>query len=405
MQHLWIAMKNLRRKSNKILLLMVTLCTFFSIFMLDFAYSFEQEFSEIGRRAFTGDLVVSHQDNLNSLLSLGQPQPPLIEDCTILEQAISQDSRILAVGSEILVRARSYNLQGIKHSDIKILGIDTSKPELYDKVKIKTGHWPHANQDGFVWQFISSSDNEDFDTTEEVTFLGIAYDDSVYGIAARQVGRYRTMYFYLNEVVFLDRKAACELIHLPNKSATHIRILLKNPQDYMDVKTSLQTLFREKNWPLKIQDRYELGGFYLGVIQVSNMFCYFLIAIGFVVASLVMFNITFIALQKRRKEIGTLVCLGMSPLQVAGSFLLEMGIILILGWFLAAALGKCLNMILMQVGFPGMVLFDQRILYFQFCIFSLWMSWTILCLSTIPIVLYCWKIARLKPIETMLIVL
>lgn len=183
---------------------------------------------------------------------------------------------------------------------------------------------------------------------------------------------------------------------------TEVAIRLADIGQVDSIKARIQEYLNGRGLNDQVLDYREMGAGYLPTalgIRIGLM-----VLVGLFIAAVVIFvtNMILLAVIKRRREIGTVVALGMSPREYALLFLGEIFAIVTIAWIGGALLGSIVVAVFAKFGMPGMVFFHDRLLYFDWSARHVLLAYLFvlpgaLAAALIPVS----RVLKLKPVEVL----
>jgi ABC-type lipoprotein release transport system permease subunit len=169
------------------------------------------------------------------------------------------------------------------------------------------------------------------------------------------------LYFF---TFYVDSKVMREYLAVAPGECTSLLIRLKDGTDPALVKSRIEAWIKEKGYTYKVKDAETLGQIFLSTAVAFDVIAWIIVALF--VATVVVFiaNAVSLALIKRRREIGTAIALGLSPGQNALVMFGEMAVLVCVAWAGGALLGTGVELLLAQIGLPGMIFFPGGVLRF-----------------------------------------
>lgn len=183
---------------------------------------------------------------------------------------------------------------------------------------------------------------------------------------------------------------------------TEVAIRLADIGRVDSIKARIQEYLKGRGLNDQVLDYREMGAGYLPTalgIRIGLM-----VLVGLFIVAVVIFvtNMILLAVIKRRREIGTVVALGMSPREYALLFLGEIFAIVTIAWIGGALLGSIVVAVFAKFGMPGMVFFHDRLLYFDWSARHVLLAYLFvlpgaLAAALIPVS----RVLKLKPVEVL----
>lgn len=166
---------------------------------------------------------------------------------------------------------------------------------------------------------------------------------------------------------FIELKVLQEYIDVSNDKCTSYLIRLKDEKDLGVVMTKVDNYIKERGFDYKVVDYKYIGNKThiplatgVSIVFRSLIILFLLISIFFVS------YIVTISLIRRRKEMGTVITLGMSRNENILVFLGENLVLITVSWIAASMLMGLLLIYLSKNGLGGIVFFPRGILHFKF---------------------------------------
>jgi ABC-type lipoprotein release transport system permease subunit len=163
---------------------------------------------------------------------------------------------------------------------------------------------------------------------------------------------------------YMDNAALQKYLNIPGTSYTSVVIRLKPGVNLTETKREVSQWLAVNKPGYVVMDTDELGKIVLSAIMSFNVTS--LILVVLMVATVLVFvvNSITLALIKRRREIGTTIALGFSAGQNALVIFGEMFFMVLLAWVVGGFAGTLLELLMAQIGLPGIVFLPGRVLKF-----------------------------------------
>ncbi len=215
------------------------------------------------------------------------------------------------------------------------------------------------------------------------------------------VGFAETMPLYGFES-FMDLQSLKTYLKLAANEFTEVAIRLTDINQVDHVKARIQEYLQRRGLNDQVLDYHEMGAGYLPTALGVRIGLAVLVGLFIVAVVIFVANMILLAVIKRRREIGTAIALGMSPVEYVGLFLGEIFVIVTVAWIGGAILGSIIVAVFSTFGMPGVVFFQDGLLYFD------WSGWRILLAylfvlpsSLLAALIPVSRVLKLKPVEVL----
>jgi putative ABC transport system permease protein len=165
---------------------------------------------------------------------------------------------------------------------------------------------------------------------------------------------------FYSRMAYIPIDRAQKLIGLEKNQAFELVLRLKETSATIATGNRLISQFQAAGYDLKINTWQDLGGIFLGIIEVSKAFRIAMILFLAVIILILIFSSFSIYVFERRREIATLLALGMLKKELMTLFLAEAGLVAIVSACFGLIVGGGSSLYFGEVGIPA---FNEAMTY------------------------------------------
>lgn len=238
----------------------------------------------------------------------------------------------------------------------QLLGINPEKEKRFNVIheKIVDGEYLSSDSKGVM---VGSGFAEKFDLQvgQKITFLSQTIYNSISVESFKITGIFSYGIKTLDERLLVAPIARVQDLVKMGDGTSELLLLLDDREKSMAVEDKVNAILPEEY----IAESWKNQGNYYNMIRIADQIYNVVYFFFLLLASFVIINTIMISVYEREREIGALTALGMSLREVLGLFVMEAGILSILGSFLGSISGGLVSFILSKVGINTLALFGD----------------------------------------------
>lgn len=271
---------------------------------------------------------------------------PLKNDAEVVAVA-KQIPEVVQVSRRIQTGGMATNHEGA--FSVSIIGFE---PELEAPINLMAqnvveGRYLNADDQDLVFIGKGLADAMELKVGDTFTLTGKALHNQMRKRTMTVAGIYDLgMKDIEKQSIYISLSEAQNLYGLTN-SSNEVVVSLKNlgtEKEVMDVIKSAATGIEVESWQTSMPEMESAINSKSGVMEIFSV-------ILFIIAGIGILNLLLMAIYERTREIGVLAALGMHPKQITWLFILEGGMMALVGVVTGVAFGLAINLIFQKVGF------------------------------------------------------